>query len=114
MESVLKKYKDAGIAVILSIVVVIFIYPKLPISVSPKVTQFLEVGGLLFSLIAWFQAKEAKEAAQNASEVVTLQKINNEISEVIHACDIQKDIDIYQVQAIYGNIGTRLMSITLY
>ncbi|MCX6752311.1 MAG: hypothetical protein NTZ87_02310 [Candidatus Nomurabacteria bacterium] len=67
--------------------------------------------GLIPSIAAFFQAKGAKEAAQMAGGVVTLQKINYDILEIMHTCGLEYEIKMPEVNNKYGDINSRVMII---
>lgn len=65
--------------------------------------------GLLFSILAYIEAKQAKTAALNAGEFIQIQSITIELNEILHSLQsITSDIQFEEARDILSNVTNKL------
>jgi len=74
-------------------------------TIISNVGVVLSLGGLIFSVMAWREAKKAKTAANKAAKGVKRQSIAMDIAEVCQKCQINFDVGYDDIRSRYNIVN---------
>ena len=76
-----------------------------------KISAIAGIIGLLASVAAFFQARSAKNAAENAGNFVKLRTTAYEILEISYLCKLESTISFTEARVRYKNINDKVQKI---